>query len=95
MTQLQKRLLARAAAKVRPEGLLVYAVCSLEPAAGPSQVSEFLAAHPAFRRFPVEPREVGDETQFITADGDLRTLPCHWAERGGVDGFYATRLTRS
>ncbi len=27
-------------------------------------------------------------------DGDLRTLPCHMAELGGVDGFYAARLGR-
>ena len=31
----------------------------------------------------------------VTADGALRTLPCHWAERGGIDGFYAARLRRT
>jgi 16S rRNA (cytosine967-C5)-methyltransferase len=31
----------------------------------------------------------------ITADGDLRTLPCHLAEKGGMDGFYAARLRKS
>lgn len=95
MAQLQKRLLARAATMVRPGGLLVYAVCSLEAAEGPNLVSEFLAAHPEFRRAAVAPHEVGGETQFITADGDLRTLPCHWAEHGGIDGFYAARLMRT
>jgi 16S rRNA (cytosine967-C5)-methyltransferase len=30
----------------------------------------------------------------ITAEGDLRTLPCHWAEKGGIDGFYVARLVR-
>jgi 16S rRNA (cytosine967-C5)-methyltransferase len=27
--------------------------------------------------------------------GDLRTLPCHLAEFGGMDGFYAARLRRA
>jgi 16S rRNA (cytosine967-C5)-methyltransferase len=30
----------------------------------------------------------------IGPDGDLRTLPCHLAEQGGMDGFYAARLRR-
>ncbi|HRO01190.1 MAG TPA: hypothetical protein PLX43_06760, partial [Nitrobacter sp.] len=35
----------------------------------------------------------------VTPAGDLRTLPCHLAHDdptlGGLDGFYAARLTRS
>ena len=31
----------------------------------------------------------------ITPDGTLRTLPCHWPERGGMDGFFAARLIRT
>jgi 16S rRNA (cytosine967-C5)-methyltransferase len=30
----------------------------------------------------------------VTAAGDLRTLPCHWADSGGMDGFYAARLVK-
>ena len=30
----------------------------------------------------------------LISGGDLRTLPCHWAEAGGMDGFYAARLRR-
>ena len=29
---------------------------------------------------------------FLTSDGDLRTLPCYLAEFGGMDGFFAARL---
>jgi 16S rRNA (cytosine967-C5)-methyltransferase len=32
--------------------------------------------------------------EWITPDGDLRTLPCHLADKGGMDGFYAARLKR-
>jgi 16S rRNA (cytosine967-C5)-methyltransferase len=28
----------------------------------------------------------------LTPAGDLRTLPCHLAESGGIDGFFAARL---
>ena len=30
----------------------------------------------------------------LTAAGELRTLPSHWAARGGMDGFFACRLRR-
>ena len=33
--------------------------------------------------------------ELIDASGDLRTLPCHLAEQGGMDGFYAARLIRT
>jgi 16S rRNA (cytosine967-C5)-methyltransferase len=48
---------------------------------------------------PVEPvpaaaAEVGGPAELITPQGELRTLPCHLAELGGLDGFYACRLRR-
>jgi 16S rRNA (cytosine967-C5)-methyltransferase len=37
--------------------------------------------------------------EFVSADGDLRTLPLHLPDPdphwGGLDGFYAARLTRA
>jgi 16S rRNA (cytosine967-C5)-methyltransferase len=57
-------------------------------------VEPFLANNPSFERRPLSASELGGEAQFITERGDLRTLPCHWAERGGIDGFYAARLRR-
>jgi len=77
-----------------PGGLLVFAVCSLEPEEGPEQVASFLDAHPEFARLPLTPEDVFGHAEFIDADGDLRTLPCHLAEQGGMDGFYAARLRR-
>ncbi|HUD50114.1 MAG TPA: MFS transporter, partial [Parvibaculum sp.] len=50
--------------------------------------------HPDFSRRPVEAAEIGGLAELLTADGDLRTLPCQLAEAGGMDGFYAARLTR-
>ena len=30
----------------------------------------------------------------ILSDGDVRTLPCYWEDRGGIDGFFVSRLRR-
>ena len=89
---LQGRLLARAAAMVAPGGLLVYASCSLQPEECERQVDAFLAASPEFARLPVRPGELAGLDEAVTAAGDLRTLPCHWAGEDGMDGFYAARL---
>jgi 16S rRNA (cytosine967-C5)-methyltransferase len=94
LVPVQTRLLDHAATLLAPGGVLVYSVCSLESAEGPQRIAEFLARHDGFRRKPITPTDVGGDAGLITADGDLRTLPCHWAERGGMDGFYAARLLR-
>jgi 16S rRNA (cytosine967-C5)-methyltransferase len=88
-------LLDAAGAMVAPGGTLVFAVCSLEPEEGPEQIAHFLHRHNEFRRTPVSPDEIFGLTELITSGGDLRTLPCHLKEQGGMDGFYAARLIRS
>ena len=40
------------------------------------------------------PRQGAGCHQGRTPDGDLRTLPNHFAELEGIDGFYAARLVR-
>ncbi len=88
-------LLDRAAELTAPGGLLVFAVCSLEPEEGPEQVAQFLDVHLEFAREPLAAADVFGHAEFIDASGDLRTLPCHLAEQGGMDGFYAARLRRA
>ena len=90
----QDRLLDAAAAMTAPGGTLVYAVCSLDPREGRGRVAAFLARDKAFARVPVRAAEIGGLSELVSADGDLVTLPCHLASRGGMDGFYAARLTR-
>jgi 16S rRNA (cytosine967-C5)-methyltransferase len=99
LTSLQKRLLQRAVALLRPDGTLVYCTCSLEPEEGEAAISTLLAAEPSLRRVPVDPSEVGGLAEIINPEGDLRTLPCHMPHSdprlGGLDGFYAARLIKS
>jgi 16S rRNA (cytosine967-C5)-methyltransferase len=96
---LQKRLLQRAVALLRPGGTLVYCTCSLEPEEGEQAIAGLLAAESAMRRVPIEAGEVAGLSEILTPDGDLRTLPCHLPHPdprlGGLDGFYAARLVKS
>ncbi|HVW74165.1 MAG TPA: transcription antitermination factor NusB [Rhizomicrobium sp.] len=87
-------ILESGAGLVEPGGLLVFAVCSLEREEGEEQIDAFLANHPEFARAPLTAEDVFGHCEWITPDGDLRTLPCHLADKGGMDGFYAARLRR-
>src|SRR5436309_2827250 len=99
LSALQKRLLQRAVALLKPGGTLVYCTCSLEPEEGEQAVASLLAAESDVRRAPIEVGEVAGLSEVVTANGDLRTLPCHLPHAdprlGGLDGFYAVRLVKS
>jgi 16S rRNA (cytosine967-C5)-methyltransferase len=92
LVQLQARLLASAARRVKPGGSLVYSVCSLEPEEGESQVRAFLAGRSDFAADPIAPGEGGAPAASLTPQGWLRILP-HQAA-GGLDGFFIARLRR-
>ena len=95
VTGAQDRLLDAALEMVRPGGLLVYATCSLQPEEGPARIAALLAAGAPLARVPVTAKETGGLAEAISPEGDLRTLPCHLADQGGLDGFYACRLRRT
>ncbi len=98
LAALQRRLLANAVELTRPGGVLVYCTCSLEPDEGIDIVRDFLARDPRVVRVPILAAEIHGLGEFITSDGDLRTLPCHLPDTdsrmGGLDGFFAARLRR-
>ena len=91
---LQTRLLDNALAMVKPGGLVIYAACSLEREEGKGQTEALLARRHDVEIVPVTAGEIGGDSSLIDGAGALRTLPSHWHERGGVDGFYAVRLRR-
>ncbi|MFZ5779811.1 MAG: RsmB/NOP family class I SAM-dependent RNA methyltransferase [Pseudomonadota bacterium] len=94
LTLTQDRLLVRAAELLKPGGMLVYAVCSLQEDEGPARIEALLAREPGLRRVPVRPEELPGLTEAITPAGDVRTLPSMWPERGGMDGFFIARLQK-
>jgi 16S rRNA (cytosine967-C5)-methyltransferase len=99
LAALQQRLLQRAVSLLKPGGTLVYCTCSLEPEEGEQAIVAFLATESSMRRAPVDAGEVAGLSEIVSAEGDLRTLPCHLPRDeprlGGLDGFYAARLVKS
>ncbi len=83
---LQRSMLARAAEWLRPGGVLVYAVCSLEPEEGEAQARAFTALAPD----PIAAEELPAGIA-PTPEGWLRSDPGMLADAGGIDGFFAAR----
>jgi 16S rRNA (cytosine967-C5)-methyltransferase len=98
LVDVQAALLDNAARLVAPGGTLLYCTCSLEPPEGQAQVERFLSLNPAFARAPISAGECGIAAEWLTPEGDLRTLPHHLPnerpELSGMDGFFAARLIR-
>ena len=85
----QAAVLGEAARHVRPNGRLVYAVCSILPSEGADQATAFLAAHEGWRAIPADKawREaLGTAAPF---DGPHMLLTPH---RHRTDGFFAAVL---
>ena len=99
LTSLQQRLLDRAVHLLKPGGTLVYCVCSLEPEEGEQQIAGLLSRNSAVARRPIAADEVFGHAELLSPEGDLRTLPLHLPDAdprwGGLDGFFAARLTRA
>ncbi len=99
LVELQAKLLESAVRSLRPGGTLVYCTCSLEPEEGPEQIAKVLASTPDMSLSPIRPGVHGLSSDWVTAEGYLRTLPFHMpmetAEFSGIDGFFAARLVRA
>jgi 16S rRNA (cytosine967-C5)-methyltransferase len=90
LIDLQRQLIAGAAARVRPGGALVYATCTLLASENEQVVEDFVAANPDFElehAAPLLPREARG---LVDQHGYLRS----WPHRDGLDGFFAARLKR-
>ena len=94
-TKIQKALLKASAELVQPGGVLVYAVCSLEPDEGPAVIESILKDRSDFTHIPIQAETIGIDSSWIDGVGALRTLPCFWPARGGLDGFYVVLLKKT
>ena len=94
--RLQKSLLANAFRCLEAGGVLIYCVCSLEPAEGESQVEWVLENLPGIELWPVTPDELPELTEAVTARGLVRTHPgmAPGGREGGMDGFFVARFRR-
>ena len=66
----------------------------IEPEEGKAQIAKFLTDHTNFFRQPITKEEIYGIRELLNSDGDLRTLPCHFSDQGGTDGFFAARLVK-
>lgn len=95
LADVQSRLLNNAVQLVQPGGLIVWSTCSLQPEEGERQVENLLASGAPVERVAIEPSEVGGLDETVSPLGEVRTLPCHAADWGGLDGFHMARLRRT
>lgn len=95
LVELQGRLLENAVKMLAVGGTLIYCTCSLQKEEGEYQIERILEKHPELSREPVHVSELGGLSEIITPRGDVRILPFHLANLGGMDGFFASRLRKN
>ena len=87
----QLALLSMAAEHLAPDGILVYAVCSLEPEEGENVVTCFLQKYREFGIYHAEKQAaLKIEKLLVTSEGYLKTRPYPH----GMDGFFAAAFRR-
>jgi 16S rRNA (cytosine967-C5)-methyltransferase len=87
---LQAALIDKALGWLKPGGRLIYCTCSLFPDEGEAQIEDALERQPLKVTVP--------EAEWIDPawrmELGLRLRPDHWAEIGGIDGFFVTQLEK-
>ncbi|PSR15693.1 16S rRNA (cytosine(967)-C(5))-methyltransferase [filamentous cyanobacterium CCP3] len=86
LAELQSALLAEAARRLKPDGTLVYATCTLHPTENEAVIAAFCQAHPNWRIQPPEPGFGGGLE--VAPQGWVRI----WPHRQSMDGFFMVRL---
>ena len=94
VSNVQRALLESSVKIVKRGGTIIFSTCSLQPEEGPLLISDFLRENANVQRAPLTVKELTGLGEDMIKDGDLRTLPCHLDEMGGMDGFFAARLIR-
>lgn len=87
----QKILLDQVSTLLKPSGVLVYAVCSMEPEENDEVVKEFLNSHSDFAIDKNTGQLDGNAGSFVDENGFFRTFP----HKHHMAGFFAVRLRRN
>ena len=87
---IQKRFLETLAPMVKPNGVLVYSVCSIEPEENEAVIRAFLKNHPEFVIDKSPGKLPESMLSLIEPKTGFKTLPI----LNDVDGFFLTRLKR-
>jgi 16S rRNA (cytosine967-C5)-methyltransferase len=89
-SEIQKRILMNLADRVKPNGILVYAVCSMEPEENETVIRDFLKNHPDFvinNSLGKLPAAIRSRINSVTGFTTLAFIE-------HMDGFFLTRLKR-
>ncbi|MXV43868.1 rRNA cytosine-C5-methylase [Saccharibacter sp. 17.LH.SD] len=89
----QSKFIEAAYEMLKPGGMLLYAVCSLQDEEGPERIQEALEDG-KWRLEPFTAQELTMMPEALTPEGFFRTHPGMWVEHGGMDGFFAARLIK-
>ena len=89
LSVLQEELLLQTSTFVKPDGVLVYATCTLHPMENERVIQAFLAHHPTWHIYPPTPALIA--TGFLTPEGFVKVLP----HRHQMDGFFMVRLRKN
>lgn len=95
--RLQRRLVEAALAALKPGGMLVYCVCSLEPEEGEAQAAWMGGPGCGLQPLPIRAAELGGLIEAVTPEGWVRTHPglaLPHAVQGGLDGFFTARFQK-
>lgn len=87
---LQAKLLDRALSFLKPGGRLVFCTCSLLPEEGEGQLESAMNRNPGLR--VEQARNLGLPKTATHKTGPIRLRPDHWADKGGMDGFFIARV---
>lgn len=88
--KIQEKMLDNLASLVKPSGILVYSVCSMEPEENEEVAENFLGNHPEFiieNRFQKLPHNA---KIFVNKSGYFKTFP----HINDMDGFFTVRFKR-
>jgi 16S rRNA (cytosine967-C5)-methyltransferase len=92
---LQQKLLINATKMLKPGGTLIFCTCSLQKAEGEDHATWALQHDLPLRLSPIKPDDLQGIADMITNRGELRCLPFHWKDAGGIDGFYVVRFIKA
>jgi 16S rRNA (cytosine967-C5)-methyltransferase len=92
---LQSSLLKAATIMVKPKGIIIYSVCSLEKEEGENQIIDIKKKHSNFKISPIGKNEIYITHEENTKEGFIRTFPYFSEKLGGMDGFFIARLEKT
>ncbi len=88
LNQIQTNIMENAVKLLKPNGVIVYSTCTIEPAENQEIVQAFLTRHP---EFTLEPANGFVDRSLVSKEGYIETLP----HRNDMDGSFAARLRKT